>query len=287
MISTSFARCGQVCKSWNEVIQQDECAYSKRRTHRSEADAGLEVRFTLLAQHTSAPEEYSDTVRVCSQSGGAHHVPEAETRLTLLKRSALKTVQAQSRSSSFCTPQSAKSTLTPLQHSGSSKRDKFIEASWSSEWWKCASTVVGWFKVSLISPPRLPKPCSTTSGWSPARDASILQGATPSKERASAAELIVVSSSARPVYAPSTVPGSAAASLSAATTRTSCSQEALKASATLGGCEHDKQFMSFSFLGLMKYRRLICSQYMRTTSVLFNVSLSISLYCSYLNFSPI
>lgn len=118
-----------MCKSWNEVIQQDKCACLKRRAHLREVDAGLEVRFTLLALQTSAPEEYSDSVRVFSQSGGAHHVPEAETRLTLLKRSALKTVQAQSRSSSFCTPQSAKSTLTPLQHSGSSQRDKFIEAS--------------------------------------------------------------------------------------------------------------------------------------------------------------
>ncbi|XP_056901432.1 F-box only protein 43 [Takifugu flavidus] len=98
----SVYRCGQVCKSWSEVVQQDEGACLKRRTHLMEVDAGLE-------------------------SGGAHHVPEAETRLTLLKRSALKSVQAQSRSSSFCTPQSAKSTLTPLQHSGSSKRDKFIE----------------------------------------------------------------------------------------------------------------------------------------------------------------
>uniref|UniRef100_H2TU63 F-box protein 43 n=1 Tax=Takifugu rubripes TaxID=31033 RepID=H2TU63_TAKRU len=79
-----------VCKSWSEVVQQDEGACLKRRTHLMEVD-----------------------------SGGAHHVPEAETRLTLLKRSALKSVQAQSRSSSFCTPQSAKSTLTPLQHSGS------------------------------------------------------------------------------------------------------------------------------------------------------------------------
>lgn len=122
-----FARCGQVCKSWNEVIQQDKCACLKRRSHLIEVDAGLDVSFTHLAQQT--PEEYSDSVRVCSQSGGAHHVPEAETRLTLLKRSALKTVQAQSRNSSFCTPQSAKSTLTSLQHSGSSKRDKYIEAS--------------------------------------------------------------------------------------------------------------------------------------------------------------
>lgn len=60
-----------MCKSWNEVIQQDECAYSKRRIHRSEADAGLEVRFTLLAQHTSAPEECSDSVGVFSVRGSS------------------------------------------------------------------------------------------------------------------------------------------------------------------------------------------------------------------------
>ncbi|KAM7382429.1 hypothetical protein PAMP_002157 [Pampus punctatissimus] len=99
-------RCGQVCKSWNEIIQQDKQARFRRRIHLSEVEAAHEL-------------------------GGSARVPDAENRLTVLKRSALKTVQAQSRTSSYCTPQSGNSTLTPLQHSalrsGSSKREKFLE----------------------------------------------------------------------------------------------------------------------------------------------------------------
>ncbi|XP_072249455.1 F-box only protein 43 [Leuresthes tenuis] len=103
----SICRCGQVCKSWNEIIQQDKQAVLRIRNHLSEVEAVLEL-------------------------GGAVHISDAETRVTLLKRSALKTVQAQSRTSTYCTPQSANSTLTPLQHStlqsaSSSKRDKFLE----------------------------------------------------------------------------------------------------------------------------------------------------------------
>ncbi|XP_068180542.1 F-box only protein 43 [Antennarius striatus] len=105
--SETTYRCGQVCKSWNEIIQQDKRACFKRLTHLSEVEAALEL-------------------------GGAIHVPDADTRLTLSKRSALKTVQAQSKTSSFYTPQSGNCTLTPLQervrHSGSSsKREKFLE----------------------------------------------------------------------------------------------------------------------------------------------------------------
>ncbi|KAK1896101.1 F-box only protein 43 [Dissostichus eleginoides] len=100
-------RCGQVCKKWNEIIQQDKRASFKRRSHLREMEAALE-------------------------HGGGVHVPDADTRLALLKRSALKTVQAQSRSFSFCTPQSANSTLTPsglstLNSGSSHKRDKFLE----------------------------------------------------------------------------------------------------------------------------------------------------------------
>uniref|UniRef100_A0A3Q3JTZ8 ZBR-type domain-containing protein n=1 Tax=Monopterus albus TaxID=43700 RepID=A0A3Q3JTZ8_MONAL len=63
--------------------------------------------------------------------GAAAHVPDAETRLALLKRSALKTVQSQSRTLLYCTPHSEDSTLTKLQHSGAhsgskSKRDKTL-----------------------------------------------------------------------------------------------------------------------------------------------------------------
>lgn len=37
-----FGRCGQVCKSWNEIIQQDKRASFRRRNYLSEA-ASLEV----------------------------------------------------------------------------------------------------------------------------------------------------------------------------------------------------------------------------------------------------
>ena len=81
-----------------------------------------------------------------SQQGGTVHVADAETRLALTKRAVLGSIQAQSRSLSYCTPQSAKSTLTPSQlntsHSGgssSSKREKFIQVSVEAnpphDWW--------------------------------------------------------------------------------------------------------------------------------------------------------
>lgn len=43
-----FNRCGQVCKSWNEIIQQDKRARFKRRAHLSEVEAALEVIFSVL-----------------------------------------------------------------------------------------------------------------------------------------------------------------------------------------------------------------------------------------------
>ena len=71
-----------------------------------------------------------------SQQGGTVHVTDAETRLALTKRAVLGSIQSQSRSLSYCTPQSAKSTVTPSElntsHSGgssSSKREKFIQVS--------------------------------------------------------------------------------------------------------------------------------------------------------------
>uniref|UniRef100_A0A3Q3XDL2 ZBR-type domain-containing protein n=1 Tax=Mola mola TaxID=94237 RepID=A0A3Q3XDL2_MOLML len=72
--SESIYRCGQVSRSWSEIIQQDKRARLKRRSHLREVEAAIQL-------------------------GGAVHVPDAETRLTLLKRSPLKTVQAQSRTS--------------------------------------------------------------------------------------------------------------------------------------------------------------------------------------------
>ncbi|KAM9806294.1 F-box only protein 43 [Syngnathus typhle] len=100
-------RCGQVCKDWDEIIQQDKKAHSRRTIYQSEVEAAQE-------------------------NGATAHVADAETRLALLKRSTLKTVQAQSRTSNYCTPQSGTRTLTPLHYStlslgSSSKRDKFIE----------------------------------------------------------------------------------------------------------------------------------------------------------------
>ncbi|KAM4633845.1 F-box only protein 43 [Polymixia lowei] len=102
-------RFGQVCKSWNEMILQDKQASCRRRLHLNDLDDALKL-------------------------GGAVHVPDAETRLALVKRSVLRSVQAQARTSSFYTPQSGNSTLTPLQHSAphsgsssSSKREKFLQ----------------------------------------------------------------------------------------------------------------------------------------------------------------
>ncbi|KAM9310049.1 F-box only protein 43 [Pholidichthys leucotaenia] len=96
----SVYRCGQVCKSWSCIIQYDKQANLRRRQHQSQMEAALEF-------------------------GGGVHISNAETRVTLPKRSALKTVQVQSRISSLCTPQSGNRTLTP--QSGSSKWEKFLE----------------------------------------------------------------------------------------------------------------------------------------------------------------
>lgn len=97
-------RCGRVCRSWKSIVRQDRRASFKRRSYLSELNNSLE--------------------------DVGSHVPEADTRAVLIKRSALKTVQSQSRS--FCTPQSGSRSVTPLQnstlHSGSScKREKFLE----------------------------------------------------------------------------------------------------------------------------------------------------------------
>ncbi|XP_034029741.1 F-box only protein 43 [Thalassophryne amazonica] len=105
--SECIYRFGQVCQNWNEIIKQDKRARFRRTAYLHEVEAALEL-------------------------GSAVHIPDAETRLTLSKRSALKLVQAQSRTSGFCTPQSGKKSLSSLQdntsHSGSSsKREKFLE----------------------------------------------------------------------------------------------------------------------------------------------------------------
>ncbi|KAM8871102.1 F-box only protein 43 [Spinachia spinachia] len=105
--SESIYMFGRVSKGWTKILQQDKRASIRRKNYLSDVEAALEL-------------------------GGAVHVHDAETRHSLPKRLALKTVQAQSRTSSFCTPQSGNSTLTPsqlsaLKSSSSSKRDKFLE----------------------------------------------------------------------------------------------------------------------------------------------------------------
>ncbi|XP_067093297.1 F-box only protein 43 isoform X1 [Osmerus mordax] len=98
-------RFSQVCTSWNCIIQQDKMATRRRKLYLKEVKMALEL-------------------------GSATHVPDAETRLNLLNRSALRSVQAQSTTPSTRTPQSAHSTGTPVQHNtsySSSKRDKFLQ----------------------------------------------------------------------------------------------------------------------------------------------------------------
>ncbi|XP_041707931.2 F-box only protein 43-like [Coregonus clupeaformis] len=105
--SEDVYRVGQVSDSWNEIVVQNKMSDRRRRHYLRDAKAALEL-------------------------GSAVHVPDAETRLTLLSRSALKSVQAQSRtpSSRPCgTPQSATGTgsLTPVQHNSASKQDMFVQ----------------------------------------------------------------------------------------------------------------------------------------------------------------
>ncbi|XP_041758243.1 F-box only protein 43-like [Coregonus clupeaformis] len=105
--SEDVYRVGQVSDSWNEIVVQNKMSDRRRRHYLMDVKAALEL-------------------------GSAVHVPDAETRLTLLSRSALKSVQAQSRtpsSSTRGTPQSATGTgsLTPVQHNSASKQDMFIQ----------------------------------------------------------------------------------------------------------------------------------------------------------------
>ncbi|XP_013768764.1 F-box only protein 43 [Pundamilia nyererei] len=127
MDSESVYRCSCVCKSWNQILQQDKLASTMRRSHLSQVEAALEK-----CQESEQQKKRIFSEKWLQELGAAVHVADAETRAMLLKRSALKTVQAQSRTSSYCTPQSGSRALTPLQLSAlhsdsSSKRDKFLE----------------------------------------------------------------------------------------------------------------------------------------------------------------
>ncbi|XP_010891080.1 F-box only protein 43 [Esox lucius] len=99
-------RVGLVSNSWNEIISQNKMSSRKRRQYLKDVKASLEL-------------------------GSSAHVPDAETRLNLSSRSALRSVQAQSRTPSYTmlTPQSATgtSTLTPIQRSSASRQDAFIQ----------------------------------------------------------------------------------------------------------------------------------------------------------------
>ncbi|XP_029602809.1 F-box only protein 43 isoform X2 [Salmo trutta] len=105
--SEDVYRVGQVTHSWNEIIVQNKVSSRRRRDYLKDVKAALEL-------------------------GSAVHVPDAETRLTLLSRSVLKSVQAQSRTPNTSirgTPQSGTATLTPVQHNSASKQDLFIQVS--------------------------------------------------------------------------------------------------------------------------------------------------------------
>ncbi|XP_017164936.1 F-box only protein 43 [Poecilia reticulata] len=103
-----FHRCSLVCRSWNEIIEQDHQASLRRRIHLSELE---DLQYGV----------------------GVLQISEGETRSALPKRSALKKIQAQSRtsSSSYCTPPLANTLATPqhgtLSTGSSTKRDKFLE----------------------------------------------------------------------------------------------------------------------------------------------------------------
>ncbi|KAM6967828.1 F-box only protein 43 [Aplochiton taeniatus] len=101
--SEEVYRFGQVSDSWNEIVRQDQLAHHRRKLYVKETKASFEL-------------------------SRASRVPDAETRLTLASRPALKSVQSQARTPGGCTPQSASGTLTPLQHRAStcsSRREEF------------------------------------------------------------------------------------------------------------------------------------------------------------------
>ncbi|XP_029958288.1 F-box only protein 43 [Salarias fasciatus] len=99
--SNSVCSFSKVCRNWDEIVQQDKQARLRKRNYLNEVETALE-------------------------NGGGGKVFDADTRA--FQRSALKMVQAQARTSSFCTPQSGNRTLTPLSHSGNSnRRNNYVE----------------------------------------------------------------------------------------------------------------------------------------------------------------
>lgn len=144
---------------------------------------------------------------------------------------------------------------------------------------------------------RLLKPSSAMNAWSLVLNVSILQGVTQWKGRVCAAELTVASSFAQPACVLSMVPESVAVSLQAVARRIYFFQEALKASEMWGDYEQKVICIPVSNANVtlvffsasrrrqgLAIRKLIRSQFMRTTSVLINVSLCLSIYCTPLIF---
>ncbi|XP_062394526.1 F-box only protein 43 [Sardina pilchardus] len=105
---------GQVSDSWDEIITQNKKASHRRKSHVKELKKAHEM-------------------------GSALHVPDAETRLNLACRSALKCVQAQSKTP--CTTPSGRASATPVQQNPkhSSKREEFLQVAktlFRDEWLK-------------------------------------------------------------------------------------------------------------------------------------------------------
>ncbi|XP_077577084.1 F-box only protein 43 [Stigmatopora nigra] len=97
-------RCGQVCKDWNDIIQNDKQAHLKREIYCGAVTGALELF-------------------------GNGYLANAENRMALHQRSALKTVQVESSTPTYSTPQSGSRSLqsSTLPLGSSSKRDKFID----------------------------------------------------------------------------------------------------------------------------------------------------------------
>ncbi|XP_041964280.1 F-box only protein 43 [Alosa sapidissima] len=105
---------GQVSDVWDEIITQNKKASHRRKSHVKELKKAHEM-------------------------GSALHVPDAETRLNLVCRSALKSVQAQSKTP--CTTPSGRAFATPVQQNPKhfSKREEFLQVAktlFRDEWLK-------------------------------------------------------------------------------------------------------------------------------------------------------
>ncbi|KAJ8386307.1 hypothetical protein AAFF_G00175030 [Aldrovandia affinis] len=97
-------RFGQVSDIWDEIILQDKATNRRRRS-------------------------YLKDLKKAQELGGAAHVSDAETRLNLQCRSALRSVQAQSKTPSTRTPTLGNGTFTPVQHKAhsASKLDRYLQ----------------------------------------------------------------------------------------------------------------------------------------------------------------